>query len=84
MDLIQRVVELEQEVETLSRFRSDFLRTSTFAYLLIDSDFNIQEMNIGTTELFGYGPDELRGKNFEMLIPEDFRPQHRDHVHQFL
>jgi protein-histidine pros-kinase len=57
---------------------SDILKTSADAHIVTDDEGRIQGANRLAEELFGYGPDELKGEPIEILIPSDHREHHRE------
>ncbi|MBI5557432.1 MAG: PAS domain S-box protein [Deltaproteobacteria bacterium] len=82
----QRTQSLEQEVmerqRAEKRFR-DLLESAPDAMALADSRGRIVLVNRQMEALFGYGRDELLGRDIEMLIPERFRERHHKHVEAF-
>ena len=58
---------------------SDLLETLPDAIVAVDRDGTIIQINSQTQALFGYTRDELIGQKVEVLVPESFRPQHRQH-----
>ncbi|MDX1482130.1 MAG: PAS domain S-box protein, partial [Woeseiaceae bacterium] len=52
------------------------LRRSEEAVIVVDAEGAIVFANDSATELFGYTPDELRGKKVEVLVPESLRESH--------
>jgi protein-histidine pros-kinase len=57
---------------------SGILNTAADATIITDSSGYIRVVNQRAEELFGYGPGELVGRQIEILLPEDFRDQHRE------
>jgi len=50
------------------------------ALLVADRSGNIVFVNEGLSRLFGYAPDELRGRGLDRLMPERFRDTHGANV----
>jgi PAS domain S-box-containing protein len=53
------------------------------AIVAVDQGGKILQVNSQTQELFGYEAGELLGNSIEMLVPERYRPRHRDHRADF-
>jgi PAS domain S-box-containing protein len=53
------------------------------AMVVVGQDGVIRVVNRRTEELFGYGRDELVGKEIELLVPERFRGSHVGHRSRF-
>ncbi len=55
------------------------------AVIVIDSAGNVRQWNSQATELFGWTPDEMRGRPLsETIIPEAFRGAHTKGLHTYL
>jgi len=54
------------------------------AIIFIDKDGIILDLNPATTHLFGYGVEELRGKNVSTLMPSPHREQHDSYLERHL
>ncbi|MBV9287539.1 MAG: PAS domain S-box protein, partial [Hyphomicrobiales bacterium] len=54
------------------------------AIVTIDERGTIQSLNTATTAMFGYGADELIGRNVKMLSPEPHRSQHDGYIERYL
>jgi PAS domain S-box-containing protein len=54
------------------------------AVVVIDESGRIVLVNLQTERLFGYGREQLIGKEIEVLIPERFRSSHVGHRARFL
>lgn len=71
----------ELEVST-SRFRS-VVNAAYDAIVTVDQEQNITLFNRAAENLFGYEASEVLGQPLLQLIPEKFRPDHPDRIHQF-
>lgn len=49
----------------------------------VDQDQRIELFNRGAEQIFGYTADEVLGEPLTMLMPEEFRSAHMDHVRRF-
>jgi len=54
------------------------------AMVIINRVGRIVKVNAQIEKLFGYGRDELLGRNLEILMPARFRARHRKNVSEFL
>lgn len=72
----------------MSRGRSAFSDAASRAVLdaapegilVVNREGQIIRVNTQTEDLFGYGPDELLGSQFEALLPELFREEHERQI----
>lgn len=69
---------------TSSNVLSMVLDRTTDGILLADHSGTIVYANKPLLDLFGYDADDLVGEPIEVLMPEDLRRQHRDHVGQYV
>lgn len=53
------------------------------AIIYIDENQQILIFNIGAEHLFGHRAQEVIGKSMEVLLPEDLRKFHREHIAYF-
>jgi two-component system, LuxR family, sensor kinase FixL len=60
------------------------VETAVDAVITINSRGTIQRVNPATTQLFGYQPEDLIGKNVNMLMPEPHRSEHDQHLDRYL
>jgi PAS domain S-box-containing protein len=78
---------LEQKVEERTRQLLDsekslqtMIERAPDSIVYVDRDGSIELVNQRTEEIFGYDRGELVGQPLELLIPERFRNQHRQHL----
>ena len=68
---IFRMIQLMKEGKsTHEKFFSDIILNSIDAIIGVDNDFKIFLWNKGAEIIYGYETEEVRGKDFSMLIPE--------------
>ncbi len=75
--------DVTDSVQAEERFRLA-LESSPNAVLVVNDEGGIDYANAMTQRFFGYAPEELRGKNLEILVPERFRAVHGGHFRGFL
>jgi PAS domain S-box-containing protein len=77
LEWLRRHMELEAAEANESRRKERQLATITAdsadAIILLDNDGIVQTWNRGAELIFGYTPDEVIGKHFEMLLPKSLR-----------
>jgi PAS domain S-box-containing protein len=72
----RELVERELRMETLLRV--------TDAYILINEEGNIQEVNEALLELVGYNEEDLLGQNISILMPKEVAVGHDDFIRRYL
>ena len=70
-----------RESEERYRVVSD---TAPDAIFTIDADSTILFCNPAVQRVFGYKPEDLIGKNLDVIIPERYRAGHRDGIARYL
>ena len=78
----ERKTEVNSREREESRFRG-LLEAAPDAIVVVDGDGIIALVNAQTEKVFGYGREELLGKEIEMLVPERFRHRHVGHRGNF-
>ena len=64
----------------LKNLFQDIFEASTEGILAVHEDGRILTTNPACEELFGYESGELTGENIEILIPEKFKSQYKNHL----
>ncbi len=80
------ILEIINEVEDKTIFFENIkyiIESSPLAVVLINSKREIIIVNKHTEVMFGYKRNELLGKTFSILIPDDFKTIHKNHEEKF-
>lgn len=59
------------------------LDTAVDAIIVIDGHGIVQMLNDATVSMFGYGREELVGKNVHVLMPQPYRREHNDYLNNY-
>jgi PAS domain S-box-containing protein len=78
-----RVSGLSPAEEQALRASDAIIAISADAIISTDADQRIIRFNAGAEEIFGYTAEEIIGRPIDILIPERYRPGHRQHVENF-
>ena len=54
------------------------------AIITVDEKGYIESANQAVRHVFGYSPDELRGRRMNILMPEPYRTEHENYIAQYL
>ena len=68
--LVERLVAQQRNISLL-------LESAPNGFVLVDGRGTIKLVNASAEKLFGYGRDELIGKNIEALVPDPYVVEHR-------
>jgi PAS domain S-box-containing protein len=82
-DEIQLREEISQSLESHESQLAGVLDSAMDAIISISEDQRIIRFNPSAEIIFGYAADEVLGRPIEMLIPERFRSNHREHIRDF-
>lgn len=63
---------------------SGVLRTAVDAIITMDEDRIIESFNPAAEEMFGFGAEEVIGKNMSILMPPPYRDEHDDYVRNYV
>mgnify|MGYP006427085801 FL=1 len=80
---ITEQVEAELALKAREAMWSGLLSISADAIVICNADQVITTFNQGACAMFGYEAEEVLGAPLEILMPERFRGDHKNHVHQF-
>ncbi|HKP74686.1 MAG TPA: ATP-binding protein [Longimicrobiaceae bacterium] len=83
---VGRVVERARAQEALRLSEAKWagiINISSDSIVSCDEEQRIVFFNQGAEQTFGYTADEVLGQRLELLIPEEHRTGHEDHVHRF-
>jgi len=70
--ILNRLIQLMREGKSAhEKFFSDIILNSIDAVIGLDEDFKVFLWNKGAENIFGYSREEITGKDFTMLIPEN-------------
>ena len=72
-----------QSAELALRMES-ILNAAVDGIIVIDQDGCIELFNRAAEHIFGYGSEEVVGKNVSLLMPQPHRSQHDSHIQQYL
>jgi two-component system sensor kinase FixL len=81
-----RVVAAESTQSALAREAhvQSILDTVPDAMVVIDVRGTMRSFSAAASRLFGYGPDEVIGKNVSILMPSPYREQHDGYLERYL
>lgn len=81
--IVSDVTELKSAEAQLKRGAAQLrslIETTQDGVVFIDRAVRVVKYNPSAARIFGYGPDEVIGKEVSMLMPEAFAPEHDQHI----
>lgn len=72
------------DLEAQQAHLNSVLNTVPDATVVIEHDGTMTSFNTAAVRQFGYQPDEVIGKNVNMLMPSPYREQHDSFLHRYL
>ncbi len=81
---VTRLVNSATELRHQGAWLSAILDTAVEAIILIDARGTIKSVNPATQRIFGYTPDELRGQNVKLLMPDPYHREHDGYLARYL
>lgn len=74
----------KQELADVQARLSDILKIAPEAIVSMDAAGQIMVFNDAAERIFGYGADEIIGRNLDILLPERFRAHHQEYLEGFI
>jgi two-component system sensor kinase FixL len=75
---------IEQDLASREAHLKSILETVPDAMIVINERGIVQSFSVAAERLFGYGPNEVIGKNIEMLMPSPYRESHDGYIERYL
>jgi hypothetical protein len=80
----KNLAEMARELVQSQGITRTILETAVDGIITIDERGGIQSLNPAAERLFGYTPDELIGKNVNVLMPSPYRENHDGYLGSYL
>jgi two-component system sensor kinase FixL len=74
----------EQDLGAREAHLTSILETVPDAMIVINERGIVQSFSVAAERLFGYGPNEVIGKNIKMLMPSPYRENHDGYLERYL
>ncbi len=82
-NLLSARSELLDELEQTQHELSGIISIADDAIVSVDDQHRIVRYNLGAEKIFGFGYDEVVGQDLSVLLPEDVRKGHPEHLRKF-
>jgi two-component system sensor kinase FixL len=80
----RRSFDLQEVLERREAHLQSILDTVPEATIVIETDGSIVTFSAAAVRQFGYGPDEVIGRNVNLLMPSPYREQHDGYLHRYV
>ncbi len=80
---VTSLVKSATELRHQGAWLSAILDTAVEAIVLIDARGTIKSVNPATQRIFGYAPEELRGQNVKLLMPDPYQSEHDGYLERY-
>jgi PAS domain S-box-containing protein len=91
---IQSIMQINSDITQLKRTQAELmsreahlrsiLDTVPEAMIVIDEGGVVTSFSAAAAQLFGYGPEEVIGRNVKMLMPAPYREEHDGYIGRYL
>ena len=75
---------VEHDLASREAHLKSILETVPDAMIVINEHGIVQSFSVAAERLFGYGPDEVIGRNIKMLMPSPYRESHDGYLERYL
>jgi len=75
---------MEEALETSEAKLRAIFDTAVNGIITIDEAGLIESYNTSAARIFGYDPEEVIGKNLNLLMPEPYHSQHDGYIHNYI
>jgi two-component system sensor kinase FixL len=75
---------VEHDLASREAHLKSILETVPDAMIVIDERGIVQSFSVAAERLFGYGPNDVIGKNIKMLMPSPYRESHDGYLERYL
>jgi PAS domain S-box-containing protein len=81
---ITELKRIQAELTTREAHLRSILDTVPEAMIVIDQAGVVTSFSAAAAQLFGYGPEEVIGRNVKMLMPAPYRDEHDGYIERYL
>ena len=76
-------VRFERELRDMAGRLRGIVEMAVDGIITIDEKGTVETMNLAAEKIFGYGADEVVGRNISMLMPEPYRSEHDGYLERY-